>query len=100
MDRLSMTAVHEINKLMTRYGVKFGIYRNGEFIEQLFPYDPIPRVIARGEFAVLSKGLVQRVNALNCFLADIYGKGRIVADKVIPEEFIYISKGYLQQCSG
>jgi len=95
-----MTAVHEINKLMTRYGVKFGIYRNGEFIEQLFPYDPIPRVIAHDEFAVLSKGLVQRVNALNCFLADIYGKGRIVADKVIPEEFIYISKGYLQQCSG
>ena len=36
-----------INKLLARYGVKFGIYKNGEFKEQLFPFDPIPRVIAR-----------------------------------------------------
>jgi len=95
----SMTAAHEINKLMTRYGVKFGIYKNGEFIEQLFPYDPIPRVIPHDEYAFLSKGLVQRVNALNIFLQDIYSQGRIVKDKIIPEEFIYISKGYLPQCN-
>ena len=31
-----------INKLLARYGVKFGIYKNGEFKEQLFPFDPIP----------------------------------------------------------
>jgi len=95
----SMTAAHEINKLLTRYGVKFGIYKNGEFIEQLFPYDPIPRVIPHDEFAFLNKGLVQRVNALNIFLQDIYSQGRIVKDKIIPEEFIYISKGYLPQCN-
>jgi len=99
MDMLSKTAAYEINKLMTRYGVKFGIYKNGEFIEQLFPYDAIPRIISCDEFAFLDKGLVQRVNALNCFLADIYSKGHIIADKVIPEEFIYISKGYLPECS-
>ena len=95
---ISATTAYEINQLMVRYGVKFGIYKNGEFIEQLFPYDPIPRIISCNEFAFLNKGLVQRVNALNCFLADIYSKARIVADKVIPEEFIYSSKGYLPQC--
>ncbi|MDR1811833.1 MAG: circularly permuted type 2 ATP-grasp protein [Candidatus Fibromonas sp.] len=99
MDMFSMATAHEINKLMTRYGVKFGIYKNGEFIEQLFPYDAIPRIIPHDEFDFLNRGLVQRVDALNCFLADIYSKGRIIADKVIPEEFIYISKGYLPECS-
>jgi uncharacterized circularly permuted ATP-grasp superfamily protein len=99
VDIFSAATAQEINKLMTRYGVKFGIYKNGEFIEQLFPYDAIPRIIPRDEFAFLDKGLAQRVKALNCFLADIYSKARIVADKVIPEEFIYTSKGYLPQCS-
>ena len=99
MEMFSVASAQEINKLMTRYGVKFGIYKNGQFIEQLFPYDAIPRIISRAEFAFLDRGLVQRVDALNCFLADIYSKGRIVADKVIPEEFIYISKGYLPQCN-
>ena len=57
-----------INRLLARYGVKFGIYKNGEFKEQLFPFDPILRVIGHEEFCYLEKGLRQRVDALNCFL--------------------------------
>ena len=34
-----------INRLLARYGVKFGIYKNNEFHEQLFPFDPLPRII-------------------------------------------------------
>ncbi|MEQ8155113.1 MAG: circularly permuted type 2 ATP-grasp protein [Clostridiaceae bacterium] len=89
-----------INMMMSRYGVKFGIYKNNEFNEQLFPYDSIPRVISREEFSFLEKGLTQRVNALNLFLKDIYGEKKIVKDGVIPEEFIYSSKGYLAECEG
>ncbi len=89
-----------INKLLSRYGVKFGIYKNGEFREQLFPFDPIPRIIGNDEFSYLEKGLRQRVDALNCFLSDIYGKKQIVKDKVIPEEFIFSAKGFLVPCDG
>ena len=89
-----------INKLLARYGVKFGIYKNGEFKEQLFPFDPIPRVIGHEEFAYLEKGLKQRVDALNCFLRDIYGKKQILRDGVIPEEFVFSAKGYLPPCDG
>jgi len=96
---ISMTTANEINKLLSRYGVKFGLYKNGEFIEQLFPYDAIPRIIPHAEFKQLDKGLVQRVDALNCFLRDIYSGAKIVADKVVPEEFVYISKGYMPECA-
>ena len=89
-----------INKLLARYGVKFGIYKNGEFKEQLFPFDPIPRVIGHEEFSYLEKGLRQRVDALNCFLRDIYGKKQILKDGVIPEEFVFSAKGYLPPCDG
>ena len=89
-----------INELLARYGVKFGIYKNGVFKEQLFPFDSIPRVIERKEFDYLEKGLKQRVNALNAFLSDIYSKKQIVKDGVIPEEFIFSSSGFLPQCDG
>ena len=36
-----------INELLARYGVKFGIYKNNVFHEQLFPFDPIPRIIEK-----------------------------------------------------
>ena len=42
-----------INEQLARYGVKFGIYKNGVFKEQLFPFDAIPRVIDADEFAYL-----------------------------------------------
>ena len=91
---------NEINELLRRYGVTFGIYKNGVFNEQFFPFDPIPRVISSEDFKSIEKGLVQRVNALNEFLFDIYHDKKIVKDGVIPENFIYISKGYLAQCEG
>lgn len=90
----------EINELLRRYGVKFGIYKNGVFNEQFFPFDPIPRVITAEDFAGMEKGLVQRVDALNAFLFDIYHDKKIVKDGIIPEDFIYISKGYLAECEG
>ena len=89
-----------INKLLARYGVKFGIYKNNEFKEQLFPYDAIPRIITKKEFDYLEKGLIQRVDALNCFLYDVYNKKQIVKDGVIPADFIFSSKGYLAPCEG
>ena len=90
----------QINQQLARYGVKFGIYKNGTFEERLFPFDAIPRIIEADEWEHLEKGLIQRVNALNRFLLDIYDKKQIIADGVVPEEFVYRSPGYLPQCEG
>lgn len=95
-----ITNVDEINELLRRYGVKFGIYKNGVFKEQLFPFDPIPRIISADDFKAIERGLVQRVDALNLFLYDIYHDKKIIRDKIVPEDFVYISSGYLPQCEG
>ena len=89
-----------INEDLARDGVRFGLYKNGEFHEQIFPYDPIPRVIESADFDRLAAGLAQRVRALNAFLRDIYSEKQIVRDQVVPEDFIYSSSGYLPQVNG
>lgn len=89
-----------VNKWMERFGVRFGVYKNGVFNEQLFPFDSIPRVISKQDWDRLERGLVQRVNALNLFLYDIYHEKNIIKDGVIPAEFVYSSKGYLPECEG
>jgi len=97
MERL-LNHKSQINNQMARYGVKFGIYKDGEFLERLFPFDPIPRKITAPDYEKLEKGLIQRVTALNAFLNDIYNDKKILVDKIIPEEFIYRSPGYLSAC--
>ncbi|MCM1160785.1 MAG: circularly permuted type 2 ATP-grasp protein [Roseburia sp.] len=91
---------NKVNELLARYGVKFGIYKNNTFKEQLFPFDSIPRIIEHEEYVYLEKGLKQRVKALNLFLKDIYSKKQIIKDGIIPEEFIYASSGYMGECEG
>lgn len=98
MDLLERTDT--VNELLARYGVKFGIYKNNTFKEQLFPFDAIPRIIEKKEFDYLEKGLKQRVAALNLFLKDIYSDKKIVKDQVIPEDFIFASSGYMAECEG
>ncbi|MCQ2606361.1 MAG: circularly permuted type 2 ATP-grasp protein [Bacteroidales bacterium] len=95
-----LAARDTVNVWMERYGVRFGVYKNGVFNEQLFPFDSIPRKIPADEWAMLEKGLIQRVKALNMFLYDIYHEKRIVNDGVIPKEFTYESKGYMPDCDG
>lgn len=89
-----------VNKWMERFGVRFGVYKNGVFNEQLFPFDSIPRVISKEDWEELEKGLIQRVNALNAFLYDVYHEKNIIKDGIIPEEFVYSSKGYMPECEG
>ncbi len=87
-----------VNKWMERYGVRFGVYKNNTFKEQIFPFDSIPRIISKTDWEYLEIGLKQRVDALNRFLWDIYHDKKIIQDGIIPKEFVYSSKGYLPEC--
>ena len=89
-----------VNQWMNRYGVIFGVYKKNVFHERLFPFDSIPRVIEARDWERLERGLIQRVQALNAFLYDIYHAKNIIKDGIIPEAFVYGSKGYLPQCEG
>lgn len=76
--------------LFRRIGITFAVYGEGqsEGAERLIPFDIIPRLLLRSEWARLEAGLTQRVKALNHFLADIYGAQQIVKAGCIPPDLI------------
>jgi uncharacterized circularly permuted ATP-grasp superfamily protein len=59
--------------------------------ERPWPLDLIPRVIPEDEWMVLEAGIIQRVKALEAFLSDVYGSGRILADRVVPRRLVTTS---------
>ena len=95
-----VTHTASINAQLARYGVKFGLYKDGEFRERLFPFDAVPRIIEADAWKSLEKGLSQRVRALNAYLSDLYGEKQIIRDGVVPADFAFASSGYLPQCEG
>ena len=81
-------------------GVTFTVYKDEKNLEQIFPFDIIPRIIESEEWQKLEKGLRQRIYALNLFIHDIYNDKKILKDKIVPEELIYGGQSYLKQCEG
>ena len=75
--------------LFRRIGITFAVYGASEATERLIPFDIVPRVISQAEWAKLERGLAQRVQALNLFLADLYGPQECVRAGVVPEELIW-----------
>ncbi len=69
-------------------GITFAVYGDDDAAERIIPFDIVPRIFTAFEWTRLSAGLVQRVEAINAFLTDIYGSRRILADGVIPEDLI------------
>ncbi|UUL84124.1 circularly permuted type 2 ATP-grasp protein [Sphingomonas qomolangmaensis] len=69
-------------------GITFAVYGDRDASERIIPFDIVPRVFLADEWARLSQGLIQRVEAINAFLDDIYGERRILAEGVLPAELV------------
>ncbi|MEB3227265.1 MAG: circularly permuted type 2 ATP-grasp protein [Synechocystis sp.] len=81
-------------------GVTFRVYSDQQGVERIFPVDIIPRIIDATEWRSLETGLKQRIEALNCFLNDIYGEQRIIKDGIIPLDIVESASGFLKPCLG
>jgi uncharacterized circularly permuted ATP-grasp superfamily protein len=90
----------EAEVLFRRIGVTFAVYTEGGDPERLIPFDVIPRILARAEWDRLSRGLEQRVRALNAFLADVYGPQEIIKAGRVPPELVLENEGFLPQMVG
>ncbi len=78
----------EADLIFRRIGITFSVYGDESGTERLIPSDVVPRIIAASEWAALERGLVQRVTAINRFLADIYHAQEILKAGLIPEDQI------------
>jgi len=82
----------EAEMIFRRVGITFAVYgakdEDGSGTERLIPFDLLPRIIPAHEWAEMEKGLVQRVNALNRFIYDVYHDQDIVKAGIVPAEQI------------
>ncbi|NIJ08936.1 putative circularly permuted ATP-grasp superfamily protein [Sphingomonas vulcanisoli] len=69
-------------------GITFAVYGDEDSAERIIPFDIVPRIFTHREWTKLSEGLVQRTEAINAFLRDVYGERKIIADGVVPEALV------------
>ncbi len=90
----------EAEAFFRRTGITFNVYGQSDAEERLIPFDLVPRIISNREWAKLSKGIDQRVRAINAFLHDIYNRQEILRAGVVPIELIANNEAFLPQMIG
>ena len=78
----------EAEELFRLTGITFNVYGRAEAEERLIPFDIIPRIISDREWSRVTRGIEQRVRAINAFLHDIYHRQEIIRAGRIPRELI------------
>ena len=107
IDRIEALPTEEVQRrhraaqvALFKLGVTFNVYSDDQGTEKIFPFDIIPRIVSADEWAVLERGLKQRICALNQFLADVYGDQKIINDGIIPRELVESASGFHPACMG
>ncbi len=90
----------EAEFIFRRIGITFAVYGNAEAQERLIPFDIIPRILMAEEWKKLSKGLTQRVTAINHYIKDIYGKREIMRAGIVPEDLIFKNPVFRPEMNG
>lgn len=86
--------------IFRKLGITFAVYGSEEGTEKVIPFDVIPRIIAAQEWRKLSKGIEQRVKALNAFLYDIYHRQDILKAGRVPEKLILQNAAFCPEMMG
>ena len=85
-------------QLIQANGITFNVYGDPLGQERPWPVDPIPLVLAEGEWALIEAAVQQRATLFNYLLSDIYGPQRSLSDGLLPPELIFHNPGFLRPC--
>ncbi len=99
LDRIAQRHA-QADDMFRRLGITFAVYGQEEQDERLIPFDVIPRIIANDEWARLSKGVCQRVTALNSFIHDVYHSQNIFKARKIPRALLNNNKEFCARMKG
>ena len=90
----------EAEEIFRLTGITFNVYGRAEAEERLIPFDIVPRIISGGEWSRLSRGIEQRVRAINAFLHDIHHGQEIVKAGRVPQEAVARNAAFLPHMIG
>lgn len=90
----------EAEAFFRRTGITFNVYGAAEAEERLIPFDMVPRIITAQEWRRLSRGIEQRVQALNAFIHDLYHRQEIIRSGRLPQRLFKDNDAWLPQMVG
>lgn len=99
LDRLRSRR-REAARLLRDDGVTYNVHGDDDQVDGAWPLDPLPVVLADGDWSAIERGIAQRATVLDALLSDLYGPRRFLSDGILPPELVFAHRGFLRACDG
>ena len=83
----------EAQQLIRENGVTYTVFDDHQASLRPWRLDPLPVVIPQQEAEHLARALPQRARLFEAILADMYGDQRLLAEGLLPPEFVFANPG-------
>ncbi|MBM44363.1 MAG: hypothetical protein CMJ36_05060 [Phycisphaerae bacterium] len=101
LDKVELERREQLQSMsLINQGITFTLYGEDEGVERVFPFDFVPRIITAGEWDTIERGVVQRVTALNLFLADLYTDQHCLREQLVPHDLVFQGDEFLRELIG
>ncbi len=87
-------------RLVRDDGVTYNVHGDPSGEDRPWRLDPVPLLIAPGEWQALERGIIQRAHLLNAVLADLYSDQRLLTDGLIPAPLVFGNTQFLRPVHG
>ncbi len=87
-------------RLVHEQGITYHVYSDPRGVERPWQLDPVPLMMAPGEWHALETGLIQRATLLNKILADCYGAQDLIRTRWLSPALVFAQPDFLRPCHG
>ena len=81
-------------------GITYNVYADPKGADRPWEVDPLPLLLAPGEWEHIEAGIAQRADLLNRVLADVYGAQTLLRSGAIPPPVVFGHGGFLRPAQG
>lgn len=89
-----------VRRRILENGVTYNVYADPKGADRPWELDPLPLIIAPGEWQQLAGAVTQRARLLNAVLQDLYGPQELIRDGSVPAALVYGHNNFLWPCQG
>lgn len=91
-------ALHEVGRatrrLVDELGVTYHVYSDPAGVQRPWPLDAIPHLLQAQEWTLIQAAVEQRARLFEWILQDIYGPRQLLAEGLVPPEFLSAHNGF------
>ena len=92
--------IDAVQRQVRENGATYNVYADDKGMQRPWDLNVLPLILPHSEWTGIEAAVIQRATLLNQILVDVYGKQKLLEDRLLPSALIHGHAGFLRPCHG